>query len=360
MAPAGPLPITTTELSWWEAAAVSKPSEDNIDGLTGMGRGDVAIRRHQFGGTDLTVSEFGLGCARIGGIFKNEPREFVELLSAALDAGITFFDTSNIYSQGESETLIGRAFRHRRDEVVIASKAGYVLPSQRRLIARIKPFVRPLIRALGVSRQHLPAAVRGSLSQDFSPGHLRRSVEDSLRRLHTDRIDLFQLHSPPVDVVELGDWVAALETLKQQGKIRYYGVSCDSVDAAVAALRHSGVSAIQVPINLFERSAIPVLPIAREQGVGVIARESLANGLLVKELSPTEIRSYCQSDAEAEDKARQLDHHRRTAAERGGTLTQLALQFVTALAGVSTTLIGVSRLQQLEALLATALPAARR
>jgi aryl-alcohol dehydrogenase-like predicted oxidoreductase len=327
--------------------------------LTGIGRGGVAIRRRQFGGTDLTVSEFGLGCARIGGIFKSEPQQFIELLAAALDAGITFFDTSNIYSQGESETLIGRAFRHRRDQVVIASKAGYVLPSQRRLIARIKPIVRPLIRALGVSRQHLPAAVRGSLAQDFSPTQLRKSVEDSLARLRTDRIDLFQLHSPPVDVVERGAWLEALETLKQQGKIRYYGVSCDSVDAAVAALRHSRVSAIQVPINLLERAAIPALAIAREQGVGVIARECLANGLLVKELSRAEIRSYCQSDEEAEDKARRLDQYRRTAAERGCTLTQLALQFVAQLDGVSITLIGVSRLQQLDALISGALPTAR-
>jgi aryl-alcohol dehydrogenase-like predicted oxidoreductase len=131
------------------------------------------------------------------------------------------------------------------------------------------------------------------------------------------------------------------------------------VDAAAAALRHSQVSAIQVPINLLERAAIPALPIARAQGVGVIARESLANGLLVKELSHTEIRSYCQSDEEAEDKERQLDRYRRTAAERGGTLTQLALQFVAHLDGVSITLIGVSRLEQLEALLSNALPAAR-
>src|SRR4051812_18267662 len=115
-----------------------------------MPRGRVEIRQRRFGATDLMVSEFGLGCARIGGIFKTGPQEFVGLLSAALDAGITFFDTSNIYSQGESEQLIGRAFRHRRDDVVIATKAGYVLPSQRRMIARIKPFVRPVIRALGL------------------------------------------------------------------------------------------------------------------------------------------------------------------------------------------------------------------
>jgi aryl-alcohol dehydrogenase-like predicted oxidoreductase len=91
----------------------------------------------------------------------------------------------------------------------------------------------------------------------------------------------------------------------------------------------------------------------------VIARECLANGLLVKELPHSAIRAYCQSDEEAEDKARQLDRYRRTAAERGCTLPHLALQFVTGLDGVSTTLIGVSRLEQLEELLATALPAER-
>ena len=199
-----------------------------------------------------------------------------------------------------------------------------------------------------------------SLSQDFSSGHLRKAVEASLRRLRTDRIDLFQLHSPPVDVVEPGTWVEALETLKRQGKIRYYGVSCDTVDAAVAVLRHSGVSAIQVPISLLERSATRVLHIAREQGVGVIARECLANGLLVKELSRAEIRPYCQSDEEVENKARQIDHYRRAAAELGCTVTQLALQFVNQLEGVSITLIGVSRLQQLDTLLSTALPDASR
>src|SRR5262245_48508486 len=159
---------------------------------------DIEIR--PFGNTDLRVSEFGLGCARIGGIFKREPGEFVKILSAALDSGINFFDTADVYSQGESETLIGRAFRHRRHEIVIATKAGYVLPSQRRVVARLKPLVRPVVAALRLSRHHLPGAVRGSLAQDFSPAHLRKSLEGSLRRLRTDHVELFQLHSPPLNV----------------------------------------------------------------------------------------------------------------------------------------------------------------
>jgi aryl-alcohol dehydrogenase-like predicted oxidoreductase len=309
----------------------------------------------------LTVSEFGLGCARIGGIFQREPAEYLDLLSAALDAGINFFDTADIYSQGESERLLGRAFRHRREQVVIASKAGYVLPAQRRIVGRLKPLVRPLIGLLGLGRHHLPGAVRGSPAQNFSPAHLGRVLEGSLRRLGTDHLDLFQLHSPPTAVVELGAWVETLETLKREGKIRYYGISCDSTEAALAALGHEGVSSIQVVINLLERQAVDVLlPRANEQGVAIIARECLANGLLAKDASTIDIGSYCRSPDEAERKATQIESYRRAAIETGCTLAQLALGFVSRLEGVSVSLVGVSRLQQLDGLRLAGIPSAIR
>src|SRR3984957_11605575 len=203
-----------------------------ISAVTQSGHAEIGHRR--FGRTELNVSEFGLGCARIGGIFKREPGDFLNILSAALDAGINFFDTSDIYSQGESERLLGRAFRHRREQVVIASKAGYVLPAQRRIVARPQPLVRPLIGLLGLRRHHLSSAVRGAPAQNFSPAHLVRAVEGSLRRLGTDHLDLFQLHSPPTAVIELSDWVETLDGLKRKGKIRYYGISCDSVEAELA------------------------------------------------------------------------------------------------------------------------------
>jgi aryl-alcohol dehydrogenase-like predicted oxidoreductase len=320
-----------------------------------MASRDAAITVRQFGQTDLYVSEYGLGCARIGGIFKSNPADFVNLLSAAFDAGITFFDTSDIYSQGESERMIGRAFRGRRDRVVIASKAGYILPSQRRLIARVKPVVRPLIRMLGLSRRHLPSAVAGSLAQDFSPAHLQRAVEGSLRRLGTDHIDLYQLHSPPTTTVDAGEWVETLEALKQAGKIRYYGISCDSVEAALA-LKHPGVSSLQVVVNLLEHQTLEVLPLARMQGVGVIGRECLANGLLVKDPATLDVRAYAQSDEEAAAKTAELERLRQVAAERGYTLTQLALDYAARLEGVAVSLIGVSSLTQLNTLLATGLP----
>src|SRR5258706_9152438 len=189
------------------------------------------MERRRFGRTDLDVSAIGVGCARLGGIFQRGTTGYLNLLSAALDAGINFFDTSDMYSQGESETLLGKAFRGRRDKVIIASKAGYVLPAQRKLIARIKPIVRPIIRMIGLKREKLPASVLGAPTQDFSPKYLRRAVEASLRRLSTDHIDLFQLHSPPAEAVRSGGWAELLEALRREGKIRWYGVSCDTTDA---------------------------------------------------------------------------------------------------------------------------------
>jgi aryl-alcohol dehydrogenase-like predicted oxidoreductase len=310
----------------------------------------MELRR--FGSTDLRVSEFGLGCARIGGIFQTAPGTFLELLSSALDSGINFYDTADIYSQGESEALLGRAFRGRRDQVIIASKAGYVLPAQRRFVARLKPLMRPLIRTLGIRRERLPAAVRGSPSQDFSPAHLRRAVEGSLRRLRTDRLDLFQLHSPTAAVVERGAWGRALEDLKRQGKIRYFGISCDTVEAGLAALQCPGLASIQATINMLEQRALhALLPVARERDVAVIARECLANGLLVKDAAALDLRAYCPSPAAAGELRERLRSSRQVATDQGRTLADLALDFVNHLDGVPVALIGARTADQLRSLL---------
>jgi aryl-alcohol dehydrogenase-like predicted oxidoreductase len=110
-----------------------------------------------------------------------------------------------------------------------------------------------------------------------------------------------------------------------------------------------------VPLNLLERAALPALPIAKAKGVGVIVRESLANGLLVKDLTVEQIRQYCGSDEEASAKAAKLRDYRQTAADSGCSLTQLALRYASGLDGVSVTLVGVSRLEQLDAFLANGL-----
>jgi aryl-alcohol dehydrogenase-like predicted oxidoreductase len=306
-----------------------------------------------FGKTDLSVSEVGLGCARIGGIFQRDTRAFLDLLSAARDGGINFFDTADMYSQGESEELVGRAFRGMRAKVVIASKAGHCLPARRKFVARLKPVLGPVIKLLKIRRDRLPAAARGVLMQDFSPRYLRRAVEGSLRRLRTDYLDVFQLHSPPAEVVERGEWEPALEGLKRAGKIRYYGVSCDAMEAGLAALRFPGVSVVQFPLNLLEQGAAETLgPKLRAAGVAGIARECLANGLLVKEAHEVDVGAFSASDAQRQLREGQLATFRQRAAVRGVTLARLAMDYVASVEGVSVALVGARSVEQLRGVLA--------
>jgi aryl-alcohol dehydrogenase-like predicted oxidoreductase len=306
----------------------------------------------QFGDTELRVSELGLGCARIGGIFQGDAGGFIDLVSAAHDAGINFFDTADMYSQGESESLLGRAFAGRRDQVVIASKAGYRLPGQRRLAARLKPILRPVIRLLKLKRSALPAAVRGAPSQDFSPAHLQAAVEGSLRRLRTDYLDLFQLHSPAAEVVARGEWAEALERMKRDGKVRYCGVSVDTIEAGQAALQYPGIASLQFVVSLLEQGAVEtLLPRARERRLGVIARETLANGLLIKEARDIDLDVYCPSPRDKARRIQQLADYRSRAAAEGKTLAGLALDWVGRLDGVSVALVGARTREQLAGLL---------
>ncbi len=306
-----------------------------------------------FGSTDLKVSEFGLGCARIGGVFQGDTKEFLRLFAVALDHGVNFFDTADMYAQGESEVLLGRAFRKQRGRVIIASKAGYSLPTRRRLVSRIKPFVKPLIKLLKVRRDQLPSKAAGVITQDFSPAYLRQAVEGSLRRLRTDYLDLFQLHSVPLDVVERGEWEPVLEDLKRAGKIRYYGLSVDAYPAGLAGLSYTGVSSVQCVLSLLEPGAAQELvPQARARGVAVIAREVLGNGLLIKPSSEVDLQRYCSTAEEVPKRVRQLAELGQEAAAASLSLPSLALKYVTELSGVSVALLGARTVDQLKTLLA--------
>src|SRR5271155_552184 len=183
------------------------------------------MKFNEFGRTGMSVSEIGFGGSRIGGFFadKHGGKQALNVLRTALDCGITFYDTADMYAQGESESLIGTAFRGRREQVIIATKGGYRLPAQRNLMKRIKPLVRPIVHALGLKRAKLPAGISGSLSQDFSPHYLTKALESSLKRLQTDYVDLYQLHSPGAPFLQsnaFGEALQTLEKLRVQGKLR--------------------------------------------------------------------------------------------------------------------------------------------
>jgi aryl-alcohol dehydrogenase-like predicted oxidoreductase len=310
------------------------------------------MRLRAFGDTSLRVSELGLGCARIGGVFQSNTKGFLDLITGAYDLGVNFFDTADMYSQGESESLLGRALRRRRDKVILASKAGYCLPTRRRLAARLKPLLRPAVQLLKIRRDRLPSGSRGAITQDFSPKYLRSAVDASLRRLRTDYLDLYQLHSPALEVVERGEWQPALEDLKRLGKIRYYGIAVDSIEAGLAALRFPGVSSIQFTLSLLEqRAARELFPEVLRHGAGGIARECLANGLLVKPLGEVDLNGYCKSPEEVAHRRAQLAELQRESAASGGSIVRRALEYPRSVSGVSVTLLGARNLEQLRGLL---------
>jgi aryl-alcohol dehydrogenase-like predicted oxidoreductase len=311
------------------------------------------MRYRSFGKTDLTTSEVGFGCARIGGIFQDSSRaEIVALLQRAADDGITFFDTADMYTHGESERLVGEAFHGRRDRVVIATKFGYGVPSQKLLIGRLKPLLKPVVSRLRLRMRRVHASVRGGTAgpQDFSPAAIIRAAENSLRRLRTDYIDVYQLHDPSVQVLERGEFIEPLERLRQQGKIRYWGVAGQSADEALAGLAHPTLDCIQIGLSVLEQAALDAaIPQAAERGRGVIARQVLASGLLTRKLDSLRLEEI---DVETEVAARKRDQLAVFAslAERAGrNRVEMALQFALAYQEVSVVLLGISRSSQLDA-----------
>jgi aryl-alcohol dehydrogenase-like predicted oxidoreductase len=299
------------------------------------------MKFNAFGNTGMNVSEIGFGGSRIGGVFadKNSGKEALNVLHEALDCGITFYDTADMYSQGESESLIGTAFRGRREQVVIATKGGYCLPARRNMIKRIKPLVRPFVQALGLKRARLPAGISGTLSQDFSPSYLIRALETSLKRLRTDYVDLYQLHSPRAPFMQSDAFGAALQTLeklKQQGKLRFYGVATEAAQDAPFCLSAPGISSLQVGFGLLDLEALDqgTLAAASARGLGIIARGCFGGGLLKDDLNTAQLE-------EAAPKWQRILALRSLSKRMDRSLLDMALQFCRGTPAVSVTLLGM-------------------
>lgn len=214
------------------------------------------MKQRSFGTTGLQVSEIGFGAWAIGGNrFGNsygptEDATSLSALAAALEAGCTFFDTADVYGHGHSEELLGKALAGHRKDVVIATKVGGDF-------------------------------YHGSPRTDFSDKYILFACEKSLERLKTDVIDVYQLHNPPLSLIERGDIFEPLEKLKSQGKIRFYGISIHDPREGLAAMKAGKPSSIQVVYNLLKQDpAEDLFPEAKKRGVAIIAREPLHNGFL--------------------------------------------------------------------------------
>ena len=203
------------------------------------------------GRTPFRISELSFGAWAIGGDAwgRTDDAESMKALHRAVDLGVNFIDTADVYGDGHSESLVGRLRRERSEKIVVATKAG----------RRLNPHV-----AAGYDRANLTAF-----------------VERSLQNLGTEAIDLLQLHCPPSEVYEMPEVFGILDDLVADGKLRYYGVSVERVDEALRAIEYPGVQSVQVVFNMFRLKPVEHLfPAARERRVGILARVPLASGLL--------------------------------------------------------------------------------
>jgi aryl-alcohol dehydrogenase-like predicted oxidoreductase len=204
----------------------------------------------ELGRTGWKVSALSFGAWAIGGTWGPvDDQESMAALHRALDRGVNFFDTADVYGDGRSERLLARLRRERPEEFYIATKAG----------RRLDPHV-----AAGYTRENLTAF-----------------VERSLKNLETEAIDLLQLHCPPTEVYYMPEVFGVLDDLVIAGKLRYYGVSVEKVEEALKALEYPNVQSVQIIFNIFrQRPADLFFSEAQRRRVGIIARVPLASGLL--------------------------------------------------------------------------------
>ncbi|MFN3648566.1 MAG: aldo/keto reductase [Armatimonadota bacterium] len=208
------------------------------------------MEKRSFGKTGVQLGEVGLGCWQIGGSWGEVPEEqALEILRTAVESGVDFFDTADVYGDGRSERLIGRFLKETRAEVFVATKLG-----------------------------------RGSdpgWPANFTLEAMRAHTEASLRRLDVEALDLTQLHCIPTEELRRGDVFGHLRTLQSEGKIRRWGASVESMDEALLCLEQEGLTSLQIIFNIFRQKPIRTLfDRAREQGVALIVRLPLASGLL--------------------------------------------------------------------------------
>jgi aryl-alcohol dehydrogenase-like predicted oxidoreductase len=304
------------------------------------------VQYRKFGNTSLRVSDIGFGCSRLG---DKSDKEAISTILSAFECGVNFFDTADVYGAGRSERLLSEAFRSKRAKVLIATKAGYRLTAAGGAVAKLKPFLQPLIPLLRRTKARLKQTGNALREQDFSADYIQRAIDGSLRRLRTDYLDVFQLHNPPHQVIESGEFIQALEDAKAQGKIRHYGVSCRKVEDAALCLRHPGISSVQLPVNLLAfKEALPFLELAERGSIAVIAREPLASGYLAGPIISARTDDFSPAKQEFNETTERAQTYQFLNKGNDRTMAQAALRFVLELPAVSVVIAGMKTKKHLE------------
>ena len=292
------------------------------------------MKYRELGRTGWKVSEISFGTWAIGGAWGDvDDHESLTALHRAVDLGVNFFDTADVYGDGRSERLLARLKRERSEEIIIATKAG----------RRLDPHV----------------------ASGYTPENLSNFIYRSLQNLETDTLDLLQLHCPPTEVYYQPQLFEALDDLVKQGKIRYYGVSVEKVEEALKAIEFPNVQTVQIIFNMFrQRPAELFFREAKSRNVGILARVPLASGMLTGKLTA---RSQFAADdhrafnrhGESFDRGEtfsgvdyetglQAVEKLRTLAPAGMTMAQFALRWILMFDAVTCAIPGAKRPAQIE------------
>jgi aryl-alcohol dehydrogenase-like predicted oxidoreductase len=296
------------------------------------------MRYRPLGRTGWNISDVGFGAWAIGGSWGTvNDDESMAALHQALDRGVNFFDTADVYGDGRSERLIARLRRERSEPFYVATKAGRRLSPHR--------------------------------AEGYTVGNITAFVERSLANLETDTIDLLQLHCPPTDVYYRPELFEGLDTLVATGKLRHYGVSVERVEEALKAIEYPGVQSVQIIFNIFrQRPADVFFREAARRRVGILARLPLSSGLLTGRI--TRETRFASDDHRAFNRQGESFDRGETfsgldfdlqlglverlkalvpeAAPAGTTLAQFALRWILDFDAVTTVIPGARRASQVD------------
>ena len=292
------------------------------------------MQYRRFGKTDLRISEIGFGAWAIGGAARvgetaigwgdADDSTSEKALHTAIEAGINFFDTADFYGLGHSEMLLGKALKGHK-EIIIATKVGH-------------------------------RSIDDKIVLDYSKEYILQACEESLKRLGREAIDYYQLHSARLSHLQDGACIEAMETLKQQGKIRYWGLSLNSFHPHAEAeylMNANLADGFQLVFNLINQRALAVIEKAAANGYGIIARMPLQFGLLTGKFSSN--ASFAKDDhrsfrltPDIIEKTRQLVQEKVTplGQEEGLNTTQMALSYILSFPEISTIIPGIRTSEQ--------------
>jgi aryl-alcohol dehydrogenase-like predicted oxidoreductase len=297
------------------------------------------MKYRRLGRTELMLSEVGFGVWSVAttwwGVTDHDLGR--RLLRQAFDLGINFYDTADVYGNGLGETMLAEALADvPRDRVVIATKFGYDFYNHAR-----------------------ERSGHRELPQDFSPAFVRRALEESLRRLRTDYVDLYQLHNPRLWAIERDDLFQLLEDLQREGKVRYIGVALGPdigwEEEGIASMRQRRVHSLQIIYSILEQQpARRFFPVAHETETGLLARVPHASGLLDGTYTPG--MTFPESDHRSHRKREWLERSLRRVEkigfvhgpDTGRTIAQAAIQFCLSEPAIASVLPNITNERELQ------------